>query len=102
MTENRTAELYTGLNAFRALMIEASGDLGAMAEALDLEAKTMRACGYGELAVSLIQKASMARSIALHFTDGIDRLTRLADGSMEETMPIDFREIAASNADDED
>lgn len=105
MTEPRLAQLYTGVHAHRDGLARAAGDIASMVGALYQSAADLRKLELEQatlIAGSLAQMAGVAERLAAELASGLERLSRLADDAMDDTIPIDRFEIARSNAEDDD
>lgn len=97
MSEQRHDELFTAIRAHRDALVRATGDLAVVARSLERLADEMA----GARKTVLGQMASTAERLAVELGSGLERLSRLADGLMDDTVPMDRHELARANAEDE-
>lgn len=96
MTEQRHAELFTGFRAHRDALIRAAGDLAEKSAPLADVALSLSKMRLDDHARVLGEAADCMARVAHELASGIERLTRLVDGAMDDTEVMSIGELASS------
>lgn len=101
MTEQRHVELFEGFRAHRDALVRAAGDLMEKSAPLADVALSLSKMRLDAYAKTLGDASDCMSRIAHELAAGLERLTRLVDGVMDDTEVMDLGELAASPDPDE-
>ncbi len=95
MTEPKIADLYTGIHAHRDALVRAAGDASQLAARLrDAGASLPSSSRYNGVKALLSASARDLEQLSMELASGLERLSRLADGCMDDTAVLGLQDVA--------